>query len=164
MFSDFKCEFRLNWLVNLRQIISDCLWSFYTFENNTKISKTAKYWKYLVLEIPRLQPCTPSAFWDAFNWPWKCDPSLTWMGHHLCGVCFGLLQSRNPALTLALWIRLQVVAPPPTRQHKVTGVAHLYVHRRQGNRASAGVCHFCLSPKDRFTYTQSHIDVSLRGS
>lgn len=109
---------------------------------------------------PKLQPCRLTAFWDAFDW----HPSLTWMGHHLSGVCFGLLQSRNPALTLPLWIRLQVVAPPPTRQHKVTGVAHLYVHRRQGNRASAGVCHFCLSPTDRFTYTQTHTDVSLRSS
>lgn len=98
---------------------------------------------------PKLQPCRLTAFWDAFDW----HPSLTWMGHHLSGVCFGLLQSRNPALTLPLWIRLQVVAPPPTRQHKVTGVTHLYVHRRQGNRASAGVCHFCLSPTDKFTYT-----------
>lgn len=73
------------------------------------------------------------------------------MGHHLSGVCFGLLQSRNPALTLPLCIGLQVVAPPPTCQHEVIGVAHLYVHRRQGNRASAGVRHFCLSPKDKFT-------------
>lgn len=64
----------------------------------------------------------------------------------MSGVSFGLLEGRNPALTLPLRAGLQVIAPPTTAQHQMAVVAHLDVRRCQAEGATTGVCHVSLSP------------------
>lgn len=66
--------------------------------------------------------------------------------HEQRGAGLGLLQGRHPSLALSLRGGLQVIAPASAGQHQVTGLAHLYVCSGQGNGATAGVRHLCLSP------------------